>query len=97
MKIQNKLMNKKTITSRELCQLLSVKGFTCVRSRGDHKIYKKDDKTVTVNTRNLNRMVALRLIKENDLLSEESDSKTENGDEDNSTVLKPEVEMLCFN
>ena len=81
MKLQDKMRNKKTITSRELIQLLIAKGFRFERSNGDHKVYKKDDRTVTVNTRNLNRMVAMRLIKENDLLISDDNGESDFEDE----------------
>lgn len=97
MKLRDKLINKKTVNARELGQLLTAKGFELVRTKGDHKIYKKDDKTVTVNLRNLNRMVAQRIIKENNLFN--SDSESENRDEKSNSCtakgdsLEPE---LCF-
>ena len=71
MKLPKKMKSKKTVTARELGQLLTGKGFILDRITGDHKIYKKDGKTVSVNIRNLNRMVARRLIKENNLLDDD--------------------------
>lgn len=72
MKLQDKYNNKKIISSREMIQLLKANGFDMVRNNGDHKIFKKDDKTVAVNMGNLNRMVARRIIRENNLLETES-------------------------
>ena len=54
---------KKQWTSREFAQLLRKNGYECVRSNGDHKIYKGNGYTVSVNV-HLNSMVAKRLIKE---------------------------------
>ena len=84
MKLQNKMKSKKTVTARELGQLLTAKGFTLERITGDHKIYKKGDKTVSVNVRNLNRMVAQRLIKENGLLDEDQEEESESESESES-------------
>lgn len=89
MKIQNRHKNKRTFTSRELVQLLTAKGFKYARSSGDHDIYKKGDKTVAVNVGEVNRMLARRIIKENNLLSEEPDSEEEN--ENDSTVIRTET------
>lgn len=66
--MKNKLKNKKVITSRELVRLLEVNGYILDRTRGDHRIYRNGENSVSINMRNLNRMVALRLIKENRLL-----------------------------
>lgn len=90
MKIQDKIKSKKIINARELGQLLNTNGFVLDRTRGDHKIYKKGDKTVTVNIRNLNRMVAQRLIKENGLLDkdQEEESESESESRNRGTVFK---------
>lgn len=58
---------KKIYTSREFIQLLKQNGFTHKRTKGDHYIFKNGTKTISVNIRGLNRMVAQRLIKENNL------------------------------
>lgn len=56
----------KVYSTREFIQILKKNGFTYNRSKGDHLIFKRGIKTITIN-RGLNRMVAQRLIKENNL------------------------------
>ena len=56
----------KVYSTREFIQILKKNGFTCNRKKGDHLIFKNGTKSVTIN-RGLNRMVAQRLIKENNL------------------------------
>ena len=51
---------------RDFTKILRRNGFYLARCRGDHYMFKKGGKNVTVN-RKLNMMVARRLIKENDL------------------------------
>lgn len=74
MKLKEKYKYKKTITSRELGRLLKVNGFVLIRTTGDHRVYQKGNDSVVVNMRNLNRMVAQRLIKENHLLGPDDQS-----------------------
>ena len=61
------MKTKRQWTSREFIRLLQNNGFTYDRSKGDHFTYKNGIRSVTFNYRNLNCMVARRLIKENNL------------------------------
>ena len=60
----------KQLKTREFEEILNKNGFILVRSKGDHKIYKRtveeQKETVVVNL-NLNQMVARRLIKQHKL------------------------------
>ena len=58
--------NKKTYTSRTMMKLLKKNGYSLVRCKGDHFVFKRNNQTAVV-TKDLNEMVALRLIKEHDL------------------------------
>lgn len=57
---------KKFINSKEMKKLLRANGYTLVRQKGDHCIFKNDIKTVVVND-DLNRMVCQRILKETGL------------------------------
>ena len=62
---------KKVWNDREFTKLLRGNGYSFIRSRGDHMIYKNEEgRMIVFNTRGrgLNRMVAQRLIKENGLV-----------------------------
>lgn len=52
--------------TKEMQQILEGNGFKLSRQSGDHFIYTDDNRTVSINYR-INKMVALRLIKENNL------------------------------
>lgn len=56
----------KSLNFKEFCRLLNNNGFECTRNKGDHYIYKRGNRTITIN-RNPNQMVMQRLIKENNL------------------------------
>lgn len=58
---------KKIYTAREFACLLRDNGYSYSRTRGDHIIYYKDGKHISFTARNLNRMMARRLIKEYNL------------------------------
>lgn len=60
---------KKVYTAREFKRLLIDNGYEHKRTTGDHLIYSNGTNTISFNVRNLNRMVARRLIKENNLVS----------------------------
>lgn len=61
-------MNKrKNYTSRTFKRLLLDNGFCYNRTRGSHDIYIRNGVTIAVPLK-LNAMIALRLIKENDLV-----------------------------
>ncbi len=52
--------------TKEMQQMLEGNGFKLSRQSGDHFIYTDGNRTVSINYR-INKMVALRLIKENNL------------------------------
>jgi len=58
---------KKVYSAREFACLLRNNGYCYDRSKGDHVIYKKGSRIISFTARNLNRMVAQRLIKEYNL------------------------------
>ena len=62
-------MYKKVYTAREFACLLRNNGYDYDRTKGDHVIYKKEGRSITFTARKLNRMVAQRLIKENNLIA----------------------------
>ena len=65
-------MKKKIYTAKEFYKLLYANGYALVRQNGgSHFIFRHlgTGRTISVN-KNLNRMVAQRLIKENNLLEE---------------------------
>lgn len=51
---------------KRMRELLNDKGYSLTRIRGSHFIYSNGLNTVSVN-RNLNKMVARRLVRENNL------------------------------
>ncbi len=59
----------KEYTFREFRTLLRRNGYVFQRTSGDHIIFSNDVNTISVpfHGKNLNRMLALRLIKENSL------------------------------
>ena len=61
---------------REFEPILKANGYHEIRSRGSHFIYGNGKNQITVN-KDLNKMVQLRLIKENKLM-DRSDSNEEN-------------------
>ena len=60
------ILFSKTYSTREFKKLLNNNGYELARQKGDHIIYKKENNIVVI-TKNLNKMVAKRLIKENNL------------------------------
>ena len=52
--------------TKEMQQILEGNGFKLSMQSGDHFIYTDGNRTVSINYR-INKMVALRLIKENNL------------------------------
>ena len=56
----------KQYTAKELEKMLRGKGYDYIRTRGSHRIFKRDDKTVVVPI-HLNAAIAHRLVKENGL------------------------------
>ncbi len=58
------MKRKVTWTTREFRKILRENGYELVRAKGDHFIFRKGNRTITINNR-INVMVARRLIKEN--------------------------------
>lgn len=56
----------KNYNAREFKQLLKENGFGYVRTCGSHQLYKRGSASVVVPI-HLNHMIAIRLIKENNL------------------------------
>lgn len=59
----------KVYTDRAFAKLLKHNGYKKIRTSGDHFIYSNGENTISVN-KGINRMVAQRLIKENNLKEE---------------------------
>lgn len=68
MDVKEKLKSKKIFDARNFKRLLVANGYQYKRSNGDHMIYSNGRNNITFTTRNLNRMIVQRLIKENGLL-----------------------------
>ena len=71
-----KMCKHKPKKLREFELILKANGYHEIRSRGSHFIYGNGKNQITVN-KDLNKMVQLRLIKENKLM-ERSDKNEEN-------------------
>lgn len=52
-----------TYSTREIEKMLQEKGYQCVRKSGSHKIYSNGTQTAVIK-KDLNKMIALRIIKE---------------------------------
>lgn len=59
--------NYKSFSARDFKRVLKKNGYKKIRQTGSHEIYKKDNRTISVPGIKLNRMIARRLIKENNL------------------------------
>ncbi len=58
-----------TWDSKDFAKILKNNGYTFVRQKGSHRTYQnKDGNTITVNLKQINKMVAKRIIKENQLI-----------------------------
>lgn len=57
----------KVYNGNEFTKILLKNGFKFVSSKGSHKKYKRGNQTVVINQK-INRMIAQRLIKENNLV-----------------------------
>lgn len=53
----------KVFNDREFGKILDNNGYRHLRTKGSHSVYGNGERTISVN-KNLNRMVAQRLIKE---------------------------------
>ena len=71
-----KMCKHKPKKLREFEPILKANGYHEIRSRGSHFIYGNGKNQITVN-KDLNKMVQIRLIKENKLM-ERSDGNEEN-------------------
>lgn len=60
-------MSREGFDTRMMVQLLVKNGYRKVRSNGSHFTYRNDKGNTITITKKLNRMVAMRLIKENAL------------------------------
>lgn len=62
-------MKAQQFTSKEFKRILKNNGYVLVRQKGDHLIYKhpQREKIITITSKDLNMMIARRLIKENNL------------------------------
>ena len=61
-----KLGKKREISSREMARILLDNGYEYVSQKGSHKKFKKDKNVVVIN-KDLNMVVARRILKENNL------------------------------
>ena len=61
------MCKRKPKNLREFEQILKANGYREIRSRGSHFMYGNGKNHITVN-KDLNKMVQLRLIKENNLV-----------------------------
>lgn len=50
--------------TREFIRLLNKNGYSRVHSTGSHLKYRKGERVLTITSKNLNNMIARRLIKE---------------------------------
>lgn len=57
----------KVYNGNEFTKILLKNGFKFVSAKGSHKKYKRGNQTVVINQK-INRMIAQRLIKENNLV-----------------------------
>ena len=57
----------KQYSVRQMQRILHDNGFTLSRSHSSHQIWKRNGLTVTLPSINLHSVIALRLIKENNL------------------------------
>ena len=53
--------------TREFIQLLTKNGYSRVHSTGSHLKYRKGNRTLMITSKDLNKMIAKRLIKEYEL------------------------------
>lgn len=56
----------KAFNTHEMERILMNNGFECTRHKGDHRIWKRNDEVVVLNRR-INKMVARRILKENNI------------------------------
>ena len=52
---------------KDIHRLLLDNGFIFIRNSGDHKIYKRNNKTISVPCPNCNGLILQRLLKENNI------------------------------
>ena len=71
--VGNELKTKyimKVYNCREIKRILKENGYHVERTKGDHEIWmsEKSGRHITIPTKNINRMVWQRLVKENNLI-----------------------------
>ena len=64
-------MNSKDIDFNKFSKMLEENGYSVKRKKGSHYIYGNDKGGTIVINSHLNRMVARRIVKENNLVSKE--------------------------
>ena len=64
-------MRAKEYTERDFERLLKANGYSLDRQKGDHNIWTNGSNTISITAgRPINRMLARRIIKENNLMEE---------------------------
>ena len=58
----------KQYSTRDFKRILQNNGYEYVRTKGDHSVYRKENRVLTVNVVRLKPIVANRLIKEYSLI-----------------------------
>ena len=58
----------KEYSVREVQDILSRNGFTYLRTHGSHRIYSNGNCSVSIPSQTVNKMLFLRIIKENNLI-----------------------------
>ena len=64
------LQNQKIFKTREFISILNRNGYIRIRTTGDHGVFSNGRRSIviTVKGKEINRMIARRLIKENNLI-----------------------------
>ena len=60
-------MDKKIYTRKECLAIIKNNGFVYDRSSGDHDIYKRNEKHISIPARQINPMLFRRLMRENNM------------------------------
>ena len=58
----------RSFSSREMIKILKKNNYKYVRGKGDHKIYSNGINSIVITVPKINKMIARRLIKENNLI-----------------------------
>jgi predicted RNA binding protein YcfA (HicA-like mRNA interferase family) len=62
---RGKFMKARTYSTRQFRNILKINGYYLTRCSGGHEIYQNENGNIIVLSNPLNKMIALRLIKEN--------------------------------